>query len=75
MYFENFEVSSKTQGCCIGETIENDVKNTKNAQNRILVDVLKTLEFLKNKRNTRIFSNVSYSYNTQYIYVTGRQIL
>ena len=75
MVFENFEVSSKTQGCCSRETIESQVKNTKNAQTRILVDVLKTLEFLKNKRNTRKFSNVSYSYNTQYIYVTGRQIL
>ena len=35
--FENFQISSKTEGCSSRETIEKDVKNNKNAQNRILV--------------------------------------
>ena len=51
------------------------LKIRKIGQNRILDGVLKTLKFFKSKRNILMFSNVSYSYNTQYIYVTGCQIL
>ena len=59
LYFENFQISSKTEGCSSCETIEKDVKNNKNAQNRILVRVLRILIFFKNTRNIRILFGMS----------------